>query len=194
MQPGTVTPAGPAANPMRPRRMLLATLVVAVIVVGHAFSIATQHPHWPFHDYTMYSALSEEPRYDRLQIRGVTADGREIPFANQASIAPIPLYHLRMGFMWVDMYKKGREDAMDALCRDTLRRYEDRRLAGLHSGPPLTKLRLYQLHWEPLDAQARDTATPTTVTLRFESGDSRRAAAAHVPGSVSSVDVGEAQP
>ncbi|HWE97555.1 MAG TPA: hypothetical protein VG269_26600 [Tepidisphaeraceae bacterium] len=191
MQPESVTPA---VNPMRPCRMLLATLAVAVIVVGHAYSIATQHPHWPFHDYTMYSALTEEPRYDRLQIRGVTEDGREIPFSNQASIAPIPLYHLRMGFVWVDMYKKGREEAMEALCRDTLRRYEDRRLAGLHPGPPLVKLRVYQLHWEPIDAQPHDVATPTSVTLRFEGGDSRRASAGRAAGPVSSVDVGEAQP
>ncbi|MDB5293562.1 MAG: hypothetical protein JWL69_4803 [Phycisphaerales bacterium] len=149
--------------------MIVATSVVAAIFAGYAFSIITQRPHWPFHDYVMYSTLSEEPHYERLRVMGVTADGREIPFADKAYIAPIPLFHLRLAFMSADSHKGDRIEAMQSLCRDTLQRYESRRLAGLHSGPPLHSLRVYEMQWNPLDPLARDAATPTTVTLQFDS-------------------------
>ncbi|MDB5172747.1 MAG: hypothetical protein JWN51_1520 [Phycisphaerales bacterium] len=161
-------------EPMSRRRMIVATCAVVVIIVGHALSIATQHPHWPFHAYTMYSGLSEDPHYDRLKVVGVTAEGREVPFTNQAAIAPIPLYHLRMALMWAECRKEQRDETLSALCRDALDRYEARRRASQHSGTPLVSLRLYQMHWDSLDPHARDAATPTSVTLRFDSAVSNR--------------------
>ena len=51
--------------------------------------------------------------------------------------------------------------------RDLLRRYEERRRAGQHDGPPLRGLRLYRLQWQ-LDLWGRNRDQPNQRDLLFE--------------------------
>jgi len=48
--------------------------------------------------------------------------------------------------------------------RDCLNRYEARRRAGDHAGPPLAAVRLYEMYWT-LDADASNVATPDARRL-----------------------------
>ena len=59
------------------------------------------------------------------------------------------------------------EQRLPAALADVYARYERRRTAGRHEGPPLSAVRLYQLRWA-LDADARNAQHPDVRELLYE--------------------------
>jgi hypothetical protein len=60
----------------------------------------------------------------------------------------------------------GKPAHLENITRDYLKRYEQRRQAGLHNGPPLKGLRMYQFTWQ-MDRDASNAASPMKA-LFFE--------------------------
>jgi hypothetical protein len=65
--------------------------------------------------------------------------------------------------------KKGRPQHLAAITRDYLKRYEQRRQAGLHNGAPLKGLRMYLYQWH-MDRDASNRASPQRSVFYETSG------------------------
>jgi glycosyltransferase involved in cell wall biosynthesis len=75
---------------MRPGRIVLVQLLIAVLVGGSAYDIITGREHWPFSPYPMFSTVERAPTLDVLRLFGVSDEPspREIPLLDQDAIAP----------------------------------------------------------------------------------------------------------
>jgi hypothetical protein len=150
---------------MRRWRLWLVNGVVAVLVLAHGMEIARQTEHWPFSNYPMWARVSKEWHETQVVPVGVTASEppAEVPLTDPAYFAPMPLYYQRLNFRSV--YKKAGQ--RDKLLRDYLDRYERRRAARQHGGPPLRGVRLYELYWT-MDRGATNVGQPERRTLVYE--------------------------
>jgi hypothetical protein len=88
--------------------------------------------------------------------------GTEVPLTDPAYFAPMPVYYQRLNFSKIAVRPKTR----DAVLRDYLAAYERRREAGLHQGPPLNGMRLYEHSWT-MDRHASNAKTPDRRTLVY---------------------------
>jgi glycosyltransferase involved in cell wall biosynthesis len=167
---------------MSAARLVLAHLVVAFILAGSAYDIATGTEHWPLSPYPMFSTVQTTRTLDSLLLRGVAADGsdREIPLREAGMIAPFDQCRLTTAMARVANQPDG-QARLQTMLDDCLGRYEQARERGEHDGPPLQSIRLYDAHWE-LDPDARNVDNPEQVTLvgqaqsgsRGESASARR--------------------
>ena len=153
---------------MSAARYVAAHILIALVVLGSAYDIATGTEHWPFSPYPMFSAVEKSPTLDSLVLTGVTADGAmlEVPLRDRSFLDPFDQCRLVTAFQRV----RARSDAdshLRAMLKDSLLRYERRRQAGAHDGPALRSIRLYVAHWT-LDASARNVDTPDVRTLLGE--------------------------
>lgn len=150
---------------MSAARYAMAHLVVAAVVLGSAYDIATGTEHWPFSPYPMFSAVERSYTLDSLIVMGVAADATrtEVPLRDRSLIDPFDQCRLITAFQRV---RGGTDDGarLRMMLGDSLRRYEQRRQAGAHDGPALGAIRLYAAHWT-LDAHARNVDTPDTRVL-----------------------------
>ena len=139
--------------------------IVAVLVLGHLMEIARQTEHWPFSNYPMWARVSKGWAETQVVPMGVLADDPavEIPLTDPAYFAPMPVYYQRLNFRAVAR-KPG---VRDALLRDYLDRYEQRRTALEHAGPALRGIRLYELYWT-MDRGASNVGSPERRTLVYE--------------------------
>ena len=157
--------------PMSSRRRGFVYVLLGVLVIGHLVNAATEREHWPFGPYLMFSQASGGTTSSLLRMKGVTDEAmpREIMLSKvPAYFAPMPVYHIRLCFdraLW--LRGGGKSKSLETLCHDYLARYEQRRLAGLHQGPPLKGLRLYRYEWT-IQPDAANAATPDRVTLIYD--------------------------
>jgi hypothetical protein len=152
------------------RAVIYATL--AVILGGAIYAIVIDAPYadepWPFSAYPMYSELRRNRAVERHRLFGVTREepAREIPLVDPVFL--YPLEHSRFYFTLGRLERRGDgRRSLETAMRDTLERYEARRRAGLHDGPPLRGIRLYELRWR-LDPLARNRDTPDQRRILFE--------------------------
>jgi hypothetical protein len=142
-------------------RVWLVYVIVAVLVLPHLMEIVRQTEHWPFSNYPMWARVSHEWHERQIVPVGVRADDpeTEVPLTDPAYFAPMPVYYQRLNFSKI----AGRAKTRDAVLRDYLAAYERRRAAGLHQGPPLKGVRLYEHHWT-MDRHASNAETPDRRT------------------------------
>lgn len=162
-------PGVPEPDPPPRRRRAAVYGAAALLLGGSLCEIATgpaeHREHWPFSPYTMYAALNTSPSLTVRRLFGVTRDTppRELPLFEGRFIRPFDNPRL-----WFSLDRMNRSRDRERLLRealfDCLRRYEARRRAGGHHGPPLSRVRLYQLRWE-LDPHARNREAPERELL-----------------------------
>jgi hypothetical protein len=145
-------------------RLLLASLLTVGIAAGSAFDVVRDSEHWPFSQYPMFSTIDRSHEHRTLRLFGVVqGSGEEMPLTDFEYLYPFDQCRVStaMGRLNGDTATKGR---VPAALADVYARYERRRAAGRHGGPPLQSVRLYRLRWE-LDADARNALHPDAREL-----------------------------
>jgi hypothetical protein len=159
---------------MTPRRLILAHLLIAAILGGSLYDIARGQEHWPFSDYPMFSTVHQRRVLDNwYRVFGVTSDGREVAILKYEELWPLDQSRLPLGIRSIAQ-QPGNEARVEAALSDILRRYEERRIAGLHDGPAFEALRLYKLGWD-LEANAANLDSPRTRVLVAQVGSRQEA-------------------
>jgi hypothetical protein len=140
--------------------------VVGVIVLGHLYEIVRQHEHWPFSNYPMWAQVTDKWELKNVDVVGVadSADASEVKLDDPAYFAPLPVYYQRL---ILGKFAR-RQSTRERVFGDYLRRYEQRRRAGLHHGPALKGLRAYEVVWT-MDRTASNVRTPDRRTVLYES-------------------------
>jgi hypothetical protein len=132
-----------------PRRRLLANGILLAILLGQAVAIVADRELWPFSPYPMFSTVLG-PTVARFWLSGVRADGTEIALRARSAFHPFRLAQLEGALERMD------PPELAAATRDLLARYEARREAGRHDGPPLAALRIYRVVWQTDAAAGAD--------------------------------------
>jgi hypothetical protein len=159
---------------MTRNRGLLVHLLIAGVIAGSAYDIATRQEHWPFSDYPMFAVAHRRPVLENwYRLFGVTHDNREVAILKYSELWPLDQSRLPLGLRRLYQQPGGPERVRAAVA-DILRRYELRRQQGLHKGPPLRGLRLYTVDWD-LEAYAANLDRPRSRTLLVEVGSTQEA-------------------
>lgn len=143
--------------------------MVATIVAGHLFDIASGLEHWPFSPYAMYARAQGDWALSVPEIVGTRADGGELAVKRSEYLAPFDQARLLQAFGRLAAQPDGMALLRTALA-DCLARYERRRRDGAHDGPALRALRLYHSRYE-LDVAASTVGRPAARTLVLEVTD-----------------------
>ncbi len=159
---GTSNMAALAATGMSPARFAMVSLLTLAILAGSAFDVIRNREHWPFSPYPMFSKVDDSRGYRTLRLYGVARDGGELPLTDFAYLEPFDRCRLVSALETLRA-----EQRLPAALADVYARYERRRTAGRHGGPPLSAVRLYQLRWA-LDADARNAQHPDVRELLYE--------------------------
>jgi len=143
-------------------RVLFVHALLVVLVGGSMYDIERGREHWPFSPYPMFSVVDHEPTVRCLRLVGVTGDAtpRELLLIENALIHPFDRCRLTSAFSRARSDPQRRSAIREQL-RDCLERYEARRRAGEHHGPPLRAVRLYDMQWT-LAPDAANVDTPDT--------------------------------
>ena len=156
-------------------RFLIANVLIAGVIGGSLYDIVMRTEHWPFSNYPMFSELyrTNVLRWPRLY--GVIPEGGEVPIVSYEQLWPLDQSRLPIGLRALYAEPGSGARVREAL-RDVLRRYEERRVAGKHSGPELIGVRLYVVSWvvqpfasnltAPIERRLIADATLTQVALR----------------------------
>ena len=153
------------ARTMSTPRMMFVHALLFVLVGGSLYDIKTGREHWPFSPYPMFSIVDDQPSVRCLRVVGVTAGAapRELLLIENELIHPFDQCRLTSAFSRAYSDPQRRSVIREQL-RDCLERYEVRRRAGEHHGPPLRAVRLYEMRWT-LDADAANVDTPDTRSM-----------------------------
>jgi hypothetical protein len=155
-------------------RTLLVHLLIAGILAGSVYDIATRQEHWPFSDYPMFAVIPRQPVLENsYRLFGVTYDNREVAILKYSQLWPLDQSRLPIGLRRLYREPDGRE-RVRAVVEDTFRRYELRRAEGRHNGPPLRAMRLYKLTWD-LEPYAANLDRPRSRELLVEVGQVQEA-------------------
>jgi hypothetical protein len=134
------------------RRNLIVGLICGVLG-AHYVAIAARLDHWPLSNYAMF-ARCKTSTASCLTLVGVQADGEEILL--QASEYWRPQRGYKLAYTLQRLHQRDLQAAqrgasanskVPATIESLMDHYESRRQAGLHDGPPLTGLRLYDTQW-----------------------------------------------
>lgn len=150
-------------------RLLFAHVLILGLIGGSFYDILTRQEHWPFSNYPMFSTVHQQHVLRWPRLFGVTADGREIALVRHDYLAPLDQSRLPLGLRRIEQMDDSDGRLRQALA-DILRRYEIRREAGEHEGPPLRGLRLYTVTWD-LEPYAANLDHPRSRELVAEVGD-----------------------
>jgi len=161
----------PPDLPSRTRRSAIYGLLT-VLIAGSVAALVRDDPYgkelWPFSAYPMYSVRLRGWSARPHRLFGVLRDdpASEIPLVASEYLYPIEhaRFYIALRTLETDRSPGG---ALDAALRDTLERYESRREAGLHGGPALRGVRLYELYYR-LDRRASNRDRPNDRRLLFE--------------------------
>lgn len=139
--------------------------IIAIVLLGSFAAIGFGIELWPFSHYPMFAGVQTE-RETRFRLYGVTDERqpREVPLLNEYLY---PFAEVTLVFSFNRFSRTGNEASMQRAARDCLRRYERRRLAGLHDGPPLKSVRLYEAIWR-FEKWTGDRDTPLEKRLILE--------------------------
>jgi len=148
---------------MSKSRLLLIHLLIAGVVGGSFYDIVTRQEHWPFSNYPMFARVHRSPVLSWFRLFGVTPDNREVPIVDHTYLWPLDQSRLPIGLRAVYQAQGNGPRLHDAVA-DALRRYEQRREAGLHKGPELRAMRLYSVDWDVVP-YATNVDKPKSRTL-----------------------------
>lgn len=124
------------------QRAVAAGLVLLVAATGH--EVITGKEHWPLSSYPMFSRVETEATVDRLRLYGVTPGGVRVELrGDSGELAPLGESRLRVALGRLE----GDPTAQRCALADVFARYEARRAAGEHPGPPLASLAVERLTW-----------------------------------------------
>jgi hypothetical protein len=156
-----------AATGMSLTRVVLASLLTLGIVAGSTYDILRDREHWPFSQYPMFANVDRSRGHRTLRLYGVVRrTGEEVPLTDFAYLDPFDQCRVSTALARINA-DRAREERLRAALADVYARYERRRAAGRHHGPPLASLRLYKLRWV-LDPAARNALHPDTRELVYE--------------------------
>jgi hypothetical protein len=147
-------------------RLIVAHLLIFGVIAGHGYDIVTRQEHWPFSNYPMFSTVHRTRVLRWFRLYGVTDDNREVAIVKYAYLWPLDQSRLPLGLRRV-YRREGNGARLREAVADALVRYEHRREAGLHDGPHLRSLRLYQVDWE-LEPYAANIDRPIDRELLVE--------------------------
>jgi glycosyltransferase involved in cell wall biosynthesis len=154
-----------AATGMSRNRLVLASLCTFGIVGGSALDIVRDREHWPFSQYPMFSIIDRSHDHRTLRLHGVVRHtAQELPLTDFAHLEPFDQCRLSSALVRLRGERPG---DLAAAVTDVYDRYERRREAGDHDGPPLQAVRLYQLHWV-LQPGAPNAMHPNAHELVYE--------------------------
>jgi hypothetical protein len=154
-----------------PRRAAVFALL-AVLLGGSLVAFVRDDPYgeelWPFSAYPMYSRAWNKWSAVRRRPFGVVRGepAHEMPLIDDPYLAPFGHSRICAAFSWIER-QPDRDRRLRSALRDMLDRYEDRRRAGLHDGPPLQAIRLYELRFR-LDPHASTRDRPESRRLLLE--------------------------
>ena len=144
-------------------RRLFAHVLIAGVILGSAYDIATRQEHWPFSDYPMFSAIHRATVLEWPRLFGVMADGSEIALVSHEYLWPLDQSRLPIGLRHIYGTERN-ATRLHAALEDCLERYERRRIAGHHDGPALRGIRLYVVAWD-IEPYARNLDQPRSRQL-----------------------------
>ena len=151
---------------MTSTRRIFLNLVFLAFICGSTYDIVTDQEHWPFSQYPMFSDVWRTPTFSWLRLFGVTTDGQEFPLDANRYVAPFDQSRLPKALR--RMRERPDADArLHTAIADTLARYEVLRVEGVHEGPPLAAMRLYELEWT-IDPHAANVDSPDRQTFIAE--------------------------
>ena len=147
----TQEPAG--SGGMSRARLIMVHAMLAFLAAGSLCAFVLHREYWPFSPYAMFSEIYGES-LSRTRVFGVTAFGRrEIPLTEPETIRPFDQLRLDAALSHLQ------PPTIRAALLDILNRYEQMRIAGLHHGPALARIKLYVVTWR-LDPLARNKNHP----------------------------------
>ena len=147
---------------MSQQRLLLIHAALILLIVGHLYDIVQGREHWPFSPYQLFATAETKRSLMRMELYGVVQEDAHQEF---------PLRQVSSGFGGVRENsslrlisrrikpEERRQQMLNDALLDALSKYEQRRLAGKHDGPPLQGIRLYEATWQ-LDDPAKSIADP----------------------------------
>jgi hypothetical protein len=136
---------------MRKHRVLLANAIIVLLASGSLFTVIVDKEYWPFSQYPMFSTLAQTEKVSRLQLYGVTQEEQdEIALRSTEYIHPFNTTRLDRYFRKINKTSdpEKRQQLLNEALLDSLKRYENLRLAGRHDGPVLQSMRLYKVSWQ----------------------------------------------
>lgn len=142
----------PGKTPMPRRRILTAYAVIALIVGGSLIDAIRDSEHWPWSCYPMYSYMETGTKFEDYRLYGVLKSDPNVEISLYTDERfTQPFDQSRLAVVFEQVIKSPRLDNGLINC---LTRYEALRRAGRHSGPELSKLRLYHVYWtlDPMGA------------------------------------------
>jgi hypothetical protein len=151
---------------MRASRYFAANAVILFIVGASFYDIVRDEEHWPFSQYPMFNQVTTSRELTWLRLYGVTQEGHEFALLRYADVFPFDQSRLSKALGSI----RTRPDAdrqLRAALANCMQRYERLRTKGWHSGPALSRLRLYEVHWT-LDPFAANVDTPDSRELLAE--------------------------
>lgn len=148
---------------MSKSRLLLIHFLIAGVVGGSFYDILTRQEHWPFSNYPMFARVHRSHVLSWFRLFGVTPDNKEVPIVDRTYLWPLDQSRLPIGLRAVYQAEGNGPRLHDAVA-DALRRYEQRREAGLHKGPELRAMRLYSVDWDVVP-YATNLDAPKSRTL-----------------------------
>lgn len=143
-------PAPAQVRLMKPWRIVLVFALIAFIAFGHLYDIVKAKEHWPFSYYPMYARVEKPGVQQLLALYGKLRypDGRTIDWLTSSRYVP-PLNEGRLRVILMAAWRGAdREKKAKQVMRDYMRVYESRRIAGLHNGPPMEEIYLYDVTWK----------------------------------------------
>lgn len=152
---------------MRPARLLLVHLWIALLVSGSAYAVITDQERYPFSPYGMYSAIDQDRSVRRLELLGISGDETEVPLVVMKQLPPWDDARLMKSFRTI-LHQENSKAKLGEALGDLLKQYEGHRMAGRHQDPPLIGLRLYWLRWKDIGSGNWDTKKPDVRVLAGE--------------------------
>jgi len=152
---------------MTERRSAVVHLLITAVLAGSLYDIVMSQEHWPFSDYPMFATVHRKHVLDNwYRVFGVTGNGQEMAIVAYPELWPLDQSRLPLGIRRL-AEAPGNEARVRTALADILRRYEERRRAGLHNGPAFERLKLYKLGWD-LEPNAANLDHPRSRVLVAE--------------------------
>ncbi len=140
-------------------RLVQIHALLLLLVGASLYDTVTGKEHWPISPYAMYSGVVNSRSLTLIRAFGVTVDvpEQEIPLLSSEFIHPFDPSRFNLALRLFE--DRGDPAVIREALEDCLERYDARRVAGLHDGPPFRAIRLYRLYWK-LDARAANADRP----------------------------------
>ena len=156
-------------------RIVLLSSVSVLLIVGSLFSILFDREYWPFSPYPMFSGVVRDVSSgSTLQLYGVMQEEPHdeilIPMYRDTNyIRPFDQAQFTTALRRMESEHNPKKSSrlLNRGLLDTLKRYEESRLAGYHDGPPLQALRLYRVKGQP-DTRIENAVQPDDHKLVAE--------------------------